>query len=210
MKKFQPVLFLCILTISACTSGKSQNEISGSGQGAPVCEGCEAIFESMSPFVNLRHVDTLPDFNTKGPNLEIKGVVYKPDGKTPAGDVVIYIYHTDQTGRYPVKGDEKGWGVRHGYLRGWVKTNKAGQYRFYTLRPGAYPGGDNPQHIHVIMKEPEKDPYWIDDFHFADDPILNPAMIKRFQKRGGNGVVQPVYEEGRQVVVRNIVLMRET
>lgn len=70
------------------------------------------------------------------------------DGVTPASGVVIYLYHTDQTGHYPKKGDEKGWGSKHGYLRGWVKTDRKGFYKFVTLRHATYPGRDEPGHIH--------------------------------------------------------------
>ena len=63
-----------------------------------VCEGCEAIYESPIPFEKLNNIDTLPDFNGRGPKIEISGFIYKQDGKTPAADVVLYVYHTDQTG----------------------------------------------------------------------------------------------------------------
>jgi protocatechuate 3,4-dioxygenase beta subunit len=97
----------------------------------------------------------LPDWNDKGRKLAVNGVVYKADG-TPSPNVIIYVYHTDQTGVYPTKGDEKGWAKRHGYLRGWMKTNEKGEYKFFTLRPAAYPGRKDPEHIHVTIKEPIK------------------------------------------------------
>ncbi len=61
------------------------------------------------------------------------------DGKTPAAGIVMYVYHTDQKGIYPKKGGETGWAGRHGYIRGWIKTNAQGQYKFYTLVPASYP-----------------------------------------------------------------------
>jgi protocatechuate 3,4-dioxygenase beta subunit len=128
------------------------------------CEGCEAIFEYGKK--NLTWIDTLPDFYDAGPQLEISGTIYQHDGKTPAKDVILYVYHTDQTGRYPKKGNETGWGKRHGYIRGWVKTNADGKYKFYTLRPGAYPGRENPEHIHPVIKEPGYSAYWIDEYLF--------------------------------------------
>ena len=87
--------------------------------GGP-CEGCEAIFEYGDK--KLTAVDTLPDFHDPGPRIKITGTIYKPDGKTPAKDVILYIYHTNQKGIYATKGDEKGWARRHGYIRGWIKT----------------------------------------------------------------------------------------
>ena len=58
------------------------------------------------------------------PKIEISGIVYQRDGKTPAKDVVIYIYHTDQAGHYTAKAGQTGRAKRHGYIRGWVKTDK--------------------------------------------------------------------------------------
>jgi protocatechuate 3,4-dioxygenase, beta subunit len=73
--------------------------------GGP-CEGCEAVLEFGSR--KLHAVDTLPDFNQHGPKLKLTGTIFLPDGKTPARGVILYIYHTDHTGVYPTRGDEKG------------------------------------------------------------------------------------------------------
>ena len=132
-----------MLTISGCSQTNSDKKINETVIKKKVgggCEGCEAIYESPVSFEKLSSIGTLPDFNDPGPKIEISGIVYQRDGKTPAKDVVIYIYHTDQKGVYPKRGDEKGWGKRHGYIRGWVKTDKKGIYKFYTQKPAAYPG----------------------------------------------------------------------
>ncbi len=170
------------------------------------CEGCAAIHESPVPFEQLNSIDSLPDFNEQGTKIEISGIVYQSDGKTPAKDVVIYVYHTDQTGHYPMKGDEKNWGKRHGYLRGWMKTNKNGFYAFYALRPAAYPGRNDPQHIHVAIKEPNKNEYWIDDYFFDDDPLLTDNMRNRLEKRGGDGILKLKQKNGIWYAERNIYL----
>ena len=39
---------------------------------------------SHSPFEKLTNTGNLPDYNEKGPKLEISGIVYQRDGKTPA------------------------------------------------------------------------------------------------------------------------------
>ena len=97
------------------------------------CEGCEAIYESPVPFEQLENMVWLTDWKEKerypnrpGIKLAVNGTVYHPDG-SPAAGVVIYIYHTDPSGVYPTNGDEKGWDKRHGYLRGWMKTNEKGE-----------------------------------------------------------------------------------
>lgn len=152
------------------------------------CEGCEAIYECPLPFASLDAVDTLPGFHGPGPKIEISGTVFKSDGKTPAGNIIMYVYHTDQQGIYPKKGDEKGWARRHGYIRGWIKTDEKGSYKFFTLLPASYPDSRNPKHIHLTVKEPGIEAYWLEDFLFEGDPYLAGERSDR-RPRGGNGVV---------------------
>jgi protocatechuate 3,4-dioxygenase beta subunit len=169
------------------------------------CEGCEAVHEYGDK--KLTWIDTLPDFQEPGPKLEVSGTIFKKDGKTPAGDVILYIYHTDQTGEYPQKGNESGWGKRHGYIRGWIKTNTDGKYKFYTLRPGAYPGRKNPEHIHPVIKEPGIKEYWIDEYLFDGDPILTDHEKNSQQGRGGKGILETKKDKnGMQIAQRDIIL----
>lgn len=191
--------FFLLVTQRACT--QSNNSKAG---GA--CEGCEAIYESPIPFNKLSWTDTLPDFNDPGPKMIISGIIYKADGKTPAKDIVLYMYHTDQTGHYPRKGNETGWAKRHGYIRGWIKTNEKGEYKFYTLRPAAYPGATIPQHIHPTIKEPGLNEYWIDEYLFDDDPFLTAQERSRQEKRGGSGIVKLQLKNGILYGERDIIL----
>lgn len=192
----QRLIMLIVFSTIICSGRCSQNNLKQPGQKeikvGGRCEGCEAIYESPVSFEKLSSVDTLPDFNETGPKIEISGIVYHRDGKTPAKDVVIYVYHTDQAGRYSVKGNETGWGKRHGYIRGWMKTDKNGFYQFYTLRPADYPEGNAMEHIHVTVKEPGKNEYWISEYLFDDDPLLTEAKRKMEEKRGGEGIIKLV------------------
>lgn len=171
--------------------------------GGP-CEGCEAIYEYGEK--KLIDVDTLPLFSSTEPKLKLSGTVYKKDGKTPAADVILYIYHTDRTGIYPKKGDEKGWAKRHGFIRGWVKTDEKGRYTFFTFRPASYPGRTEPEHIHLTVKEPGKTAYYLDDFVFEDDPILTSARRAKLSHRGGSGIVKPILSNGIWGIDRDLIL----
>jgi protocatechuate 3,4-dioxygenase, beta subunit len=208
-------LFLMIAaTILGCNQTSSQKQLSKSSGSKYVggsCEGCEAIYESPISFDKLGSVDTLPDFHEPGPKVEISGIVYKVDGKTPASDVVIYVYHTDQKGLYSKKGndpdsDRDVWGKRHGYIRGWAKTDKNGFYQFLTLKPAAYPGRNIPAHIHVTVKEPDKNEYWIDEYLFDDDLLLTKDERQKQEKRGGSGIIKLTSDKGHLRGTRNIIL----
>lgn len=195
-------ILLLFFAITACQSQTNKNEVSQK-VGGP-CEGCEAIFEYGNK--NLTPTDTLPDFEQTEPKLKLTGTVFQKDGKTPAANVILYIYHTDRNGVYPTKGDEKDWAKRHGYIRGWIKTNNTGKYTFYTFRPASYPNTRAPQHIHITVKEPTKNEYYIDEFLFGDDPNLSPTEEDNSANRGGSGIVKPDLKDGILTAKRDIVL----
>jgi len=197
---------LFVLFIILFIAQISQAQVKGSPRlvGGP-CEGCEAIFEYKNR--KLSPVDTLVDFNEDGIKLKITGTIFQPDGKTPAEDIIIYIYHTNQNGIYPTRGSEAGWERRHGYLRGWVKTDKSGEYTFYTLRPGTYPNRATPAHIHITILEPDGRYYWIGSYHFEDDPLLTVEKGSPTSPRGGSSGVLILREENNTFVgERDIIL----
>jgi protocatechuate 3,4-dioxygenase beta subunit len=202
-KTILTILAWCLLLAISPAQEISRKSTAGKVGGS--CEGCEAIYESPVPLEQLISSTKLLDYGEEGTKIEISGIVYQRDGKTPAKDVVIYVYHTDQSGIYPSRGNEKGWGKRHGYIRGWVKTDKNGFYQFYTLKPNAYPNGEAPAHIHITIKEPDKNEYWIDEFLFHDDPLLPSSLPAN--PRGGSGVVKLLpSEKGISHATRHIIL----
>jgi protocatechuate 3,4-dioxygenase, beta subunit len=194
------------LSLSSCSQTGSQKTAKEERIGGR-CEGCEAIYESPVAFEKLGWSDTLPDFNEPGPKMAISGIVYGAGGRPEPG-VVLYVYHTDQKGHYSKKGGEKGWGQRHGYIRGWVKTNEKGAYQFYTLRPASYPNSNIPQHIHPTIKEPDKNEYWIDEFLFDDDPFLTSEERSKQEGRGGKGIIHLENKDGMLYGKRDIYLGR--
>ncbi len=194
MKQLTAILFVFICFIS-CAQHKnpdSKPAISPTLSDLAVggsCEGCDAIFESPVPFDSINYLCWLPDWDVKLKRLAINGIVYNSDS-TPAANVVLYIYHTDKTGNYPLKGNETGWAKKHGYLRGWIKTNEKGEYKFFTLMPAPYPGRTDPAHIHITVKEPGKTAYWIDEYVFDNDSLLTIANREKLKNRGGSGIIK--------------------
>ncbi len=196
---------ICLLAfLFSITSCNSQIESRNNPIVGGACEGCEAIYEYGSN--ELTSTDTLPKFQEREPKLKITGKVYKEDGITPAPNVILYIYHTNRRGIYETIGNEQGWARRHGYIRGWVKTGLDGKYNFYTFRPASYPNRQEPEHIHITVKEPDLNEYYIDDFVFDDDPLLTKVKRSHLKNRGGSGIVVPIMEDGILTIQRNIVL----
>ena len=188
---------LYLLCVS-CITSQNSDIIGGS------CEGCQAIYESQDR--ELSSTDTLPDFELSTQKIKMSGIVYQLDGKTPAPEVILYIYQTNAEGKYPKRDDSSGWEARHGYIRTWIKTDSNGRYEFYTGRPASYPNSSVPQHIHVVVKEPDKMEYYVEDFFFADDPNLTSKIKNRQRPRGGSGVVTLTDKDGIKVGNRDIIL----
>jgi protocatechuate 3,4-dioxygenase beta subunit len=151
----------------------------------------------------LTPVDTLPGFENAGEKLKVSGTIFRPDGRTPAEDVILYIYHTNEAGVYETRGDESGWARRHGFIRGWIKTVADGRYTFYTRMPGSY--ASNPAHIHPLILEPDGRYYYISEYLFRGDPNL---PNEESDGRGGSGIVALTTEGDMLVAGRNIVLGR--
>lgn len=171
------------------------------------CEGCEAVRER--DFATLKSSAIIASPDEPGERLVLTGRVFKPDGRTPASGVVVYIHHTNAEGVYPSRPGDTGWARRHGYLRGWVITDDSGTYRFETIRPAPYRTRTDPAHIHMFVKEPDRQEYWIDDVLFTDDPLVTDRVRRHQQQRGGPGIVTPRRNEaGVWIVQRDIILER--
>lgn len=135
----------------------------------PNCEWCGA---SEAP-PNINWQARIAPEDEPGTRLVLEGTIYESDGITPAPGVIVYAYHTNIEGIYPVKGNETGNGKRHGYLRGWALTNNLGQYQFTTIKPAPYPSRNEPAHIHMTLLRNDFEEYWIGSTVFKGDPLIN-------------------------------------
>lgn len=169
-----------------------------------LCEGCEGAAERDPATLTSRVVLAGPD--EPGERMVVRGVVYAADGATPAPDVVVYAHHTNAAGNYADGSNETVWSRRHGRLRGWAKTGADGAFAFDTIKPGPYPGRDVPAHVHLMILEPGKPPYWIDDVLFEGEFDPGAAYLSTQEGRGGAGIVALRAEDGVLVAERNIVL----
>ncbi len=200
MKRTHTILFLTLMVSVSYGQFKTLTKKTGGP-----CEGCEAIFEYGNR--KLNNVDTVPGYSSNEPKIKVTGKVLKRDGKTPANGVIVYIYHTNRQGIYERKGDETGWAKRHGFRRAWIKTNADGRYTFFTFRPAAYPDHSEPEHIHITVKEPDKNEYYLDEFVFDNDPLLTKKERDKLSNRGGSGIVKLMPgKDGLPVVERNLIL----
>lgn len=214
MNKYVPfILVLALLSLFPSCKGqskdakKTETNLHTTNQklvGGPF-ENSEFMYIGIPE--KITSVDKSAGWNQKGQKLLITGKILKADGKTPAPDVILYYYHTDTEGYYTNKPGLDKRVARHGYIRGWVKSDKNGDYAIYTVRPGPYPNSDSPAHIHPSIKEPNSiNEYYIDEFVFDDDSLLTIAKRKKLENRGGSGILKVVNSDDLQIANHDIVL----
>lgn len=171
------------------------------------CEGCEAVYER--PADRLSWQARIAGADEPGERLIVTGTVRAADGKTPQPGIVIYMHQTNAAGLYANGSNESEWSRRNGRLRGWVRTDQDGRYRFDTIKPAPYPDGTMPAHIHLMVLEPGKRPYYVDDVVFAGEFRVDDRYRAAQELRGGSGIVNLERDgTGTLLARRDIVLER--
>ncbi len=198
-----PVFPTLLLGASKCSSNPSVGTVESQAKVGGGCDGCELIYEGMPE--DLHWETKLNPAAEPGEPMVISGIIYQKDGKTPAPNIILYVYHTDATGHY-TPAPKQTMGRKHGHLRGWMKTTAKGEYQFTSIRPVPYPNFRDPAHIHPIIKEFDKNEYWMDEYVFEDDPLLTKERRAKLENRCGSGIIQLSKLNGIWVGKRDIVL----
>jgi protocatechuate 3,4-dioxygenase beta subunit len=118
------------------------------------------------------------------PTLVVEGRVVD-DRCRPVPGARLDVWQADHTGAY----DNDGFG-----MRGQLRTDADGRYRFETLRPGHYLNGDRyrPAHIHVKVgatghRRLTTQLYFPNDPYNAGDPFILPSLVMTLRDEGGAG-----------------------
>ena len=202
-------LAFALVLLAACDAPASDHAATTAiNRPVPVignpCEGCEAVFDGMP--AEIPSSIRLAPPGEPGVPMRITGRILDGAGRTRS-DVVVYAYQTDHAGIYPRPGQQLGFeAMRHGRLRGWVRSDAQGRYAIDTIRPGSYPDEEMAEHVHMHVLEPGCFTYYIDDLMFLDDPKLSAEEQREAHGTGGNGFLRPVMVDGRWQVERDIVL----
>jgi protocatechuate 3,4-dioxygenase beta subunit len=135
-----------------------------------------------------------------GERLEVSGVVYAVDGRTPIVGASVYVYQTDARGYYR---PEDAMGNRDPRLRALLRTDAQGRYSYRTIRPGSYPGTRVPQHIHYEVTAEGRGTR-IFEIVFEDDPFVTSQIREDAARPGSIYALRRVDPGGR--VIQDVVL----
>ncbi len=125
-------------------------------------QSCSLTVEAVEGPYWVSGMGELPDGNLNvkglaGVTVEVSGHVYDgASGTTAIPNAEVEIWHADSSGSYHPNGNGPATGYKPEELalRGFVKTNAAGEYRFTTIYPGEYTG--RARHFHFKIRAPGK------------------------------------------------------
>ena len=130
----------------------------------------------------------------QGQRIYVSGRVLDEDGR-PIPRTLIEIWQCNAAGRYRHTIDQHPAPLDPNFIgQGRVVSNGEGEYKFTTIKPGAYPWGNHhnawrPAHIHFSLFGPAfvtrviTQMYFPDDPLFPFDPIYNSIPDERARRR---------------------------
>ncbi len=113
-----------------------------------------------------------------GERIVVTGTVMDEAGR-PQPNTLIEIWQANAAGRYVHIVDQHAAPLDPNFLgAGRAVTDEAGRYRFYTIKPGAYPWGNHsnawrPNHIHFSLFGPSFASRLVTQMYFPGDPLLD-------------------------------------
>ncbi|MFN4147761.1 MAG: protocatechuate 3,4-dioxygenase subunit beta [Runella sp.] len=112
-----------------------------------------------------------------GERIKVFGKVLNENGQ-PIPHTLIEIWQANAAGRYVHKVDQHDAPLDPNFLgAGRCRTDKDGNYVFYTIKPGAYPWGNHynawrPQHIHFSLFGANITNRLVTQMYFPGDPLF--------------------------------------
>lgn len=121
--------------------------------------------------------NAIKDAEPIGERIVVHGKVTNEKGH-PIPNTLIEIWQANSAGRYVHKVDQHDAPLDHNFLgTGRCMTDAEGNYKFYTIKPGAYPWGNHlnawrPAHIHLSLFGNDISSRLITQMYFPNDPLF--------------------------------------
>lgn len=133
----------------------------------------------------------------RGERMVIRGVVRDTERK-PIANASVYIYHTDNDGRYDPAEPQPGEGSENPRLHGYLRTDSVGRYVYGSIRPAPYPGTALPAHVHyVVTAEGYRDRSF--EFWFEGDPMITADHLAAQAKRPTYFYIRPAVRDSNRI-----------
>lgn len=201
MKKLKPLFFsVCLIAVSYTLT--AQEYASASNDVYISTDQPTSI--NVVDVPRWSNVDTIPDFDTHQNKIKITGTIFEKDGVTPAKDVVLSIYQTNEVGDFVLVKNESN--ERDIYHSATIKTQEDGRYTFYTFMPGTYHRSNELKQIHQNIKEHGKEVYGMYPFVFDNDPLLRKSCRAKLARKGIDNILKLEKENDMYVATKDIVL----
>jgi protocatechuate 3,4-dioxygenase beta subunit len=119
---------------------------------------------------------TAPGRIALGPLIEVSGHVLDEGGR-PVSGAIVEIWQANASGRYFHPLDERDAPLDPNFIgNGRCRTDAAGRYSFFTIKPGAYPVPKSgrwwrPPHIHFSILGPGSLSRLVTQMYFPGDPL---------------------------------------
>ena len=113
-----------------------------------------------------------------GERIVVAGKVTDEAGR-PIRNTLVEIWQANAAGRYIHKVDQHNAPLDPNFFGGGrCLTDKEGNYKFYTIKPGAYPWGNHPNawrpnHIHFSLFGEQITSRLVTQMYFPGDPLLD-------------------------------------
>jgi protocatechuate 3,4-dioxygenase beta subunit len=161
------------------------------------------------------------DGEPQGQRIIVHGRVLEEDGRA-VPDTLIEVWQANAGGRYVHRNDNWPSPLNPNFTGlGRTLTNAKGEFRFVTIRPGAYPWGNHanawrPAHIHFSLfgraftQRLVTQMYFPDDPLFFQDPIFNSVRDERARNLMVSSFDYEATEEMWALAFKWDIILRQT
>ena len=134
--------------------------------------------DSLGPLDNDLTKNGRKDGEPLGERIIVSGKVVDEVGR-PQPNMLVEVWQANAAGRYVHKADQHNAPLDPNFFGGGrCVTDEQGVYRFYSIKPGAYPWGNHPNawrpnHIHFSLFGPSICTRLVTQMYFPGDPLLD-------------------------------------